>query len=104
MQRKRGELVPIGEVIADLPGPIQAFREAEPPARRGFTVADQVDRLVSASEANPDMGFMARTMALCSLPRTNPGNITQYMRENGPYTLVMSVGGFTSSPSEPTRV
>ena len=24
-------------------------------------------------EADPDLGFMARMMALCSLPRTNPG-------------------------------
>ena len=32
MQRKRGELVPIGEVIADLPGPVQALREASPQA------------------------------------------------------------------------
>ena len=98
MQRQRGELLPIGEVIADLPGPIQAFREAEPPARRGFTVADQVDRLVSASEANPDLGFMARTMALCSLPRSNPGNRHQYKRVNGPYKLIMIAGGDNNLP------
>ena len=30
MQRKRGELVPIGEVIADLLGPVKAIREASP--------------------------------------------------------------------------
>ena len=74
MQRKCGELVPVGEVIADLPGPVQAIREASPQARRGFTVADQVNQLVGASEADPDRGFMARLLALCSLPRTNPGN------------------------------
>ena len=92
MQRQRGELVPIAEVIADLPGPVQAFREAEPPARRGFTVADQVNQLVRASEADPDRGFMARMMALCSLPRSNPGNRLQYKRVNGPYTLAMTAG------------
>ena len=32
MQRQRGELVPVGEVIADLPGPVQAVREASPQA------------------------------------------------------------------------
>ena len=37
MQRQRGELVPIGEALADLPGPIQALRETPPPARRGFS-------------------------------------------------------------------
>ena len=51
-----------------------AIREASHQARRGFTLADQVHQLVTASEADPDMGFMARLMALCSLPRTNPGN------------------------------
>ena len=58
MQRQRGELVPIGEALADLGGPIQALRETPPPARRGFTVADQVNQLVSASEADPELGFM----------------------------------------------
>ena len=37
-------------------------------------------------------GFMARTMALCSLPRTNPGNQLQYKRTNGPFTLGMIAG------------
>ena len=98
MQSKRGELVPIGEVVADLGGPVQALRETPPPARRGFTVADQVDRLVWASEADPDLGFMARLMALCSLPRSNPGNRLQYKRVNGPYTLYMTVMGGNKLP------
>ena len=98
MQRKCGELVPIGEVIADLPGPVKAIRHAAPPTRRGFTVADQVNQLVSASEANPDRGFMARMMALCSLPRTNPGNQIRYIRQNGPFALVMTAGGKSKLP------
>ena len=73
MQRQRGELVPLAEVIADLPGPVQAIREAGPPPQRGFTLADQVHQLVGASEADAERGFMARLMALCSLPRSNPG-------------------------------
>ena len=92
MQRQRGELVPVGEVIADLPGPVQALRKTPPPAQRGFTLADQVNQLVSASEADPYLGFMARTMALCSLPRSNPGNRLQYKRTNGPFTLGMIAG------------
>ena len=31
-------------------------------------------------------------MALCSLPRSNPGNRLRYVRHNGPYTLVMTSG------------
>ena len=83
MQRKRGELVPIGDALADLGGPVKAIREATPQARHHFTRADQVNQLVGASEADPDLGFMARLMALCSLPRTNPGNRLQYKRVNG---------------------
>ena len=64
MQRQRGELVPIGEVVADLDGPVQAIREASPQALHHFTQADQVHQLVGASEADPDLGFMARMMAL----------------------------------------
>ena len=79
MQRQRGELVPIAEALADLPGPVKALRRDRPP-QRGFTLADQVNQLVSANEADPDRGFMARTMALCSLPRTNPGNRKEYKR------------------------
>ena len=92
MKRKCGELVPIGEVIGELDVPVPAIRDNSPQAHRGFTVADQVNQLVSASEAAPDRGFMARTMALCSLPRSNPGNREKYVRTNGPYTLVMTAG------------
>ena len=98
MQRHRGELVPIGEALADLPGPVKAIREATPPALHHFTQADQVNQLVTAREADPDRGFMARTMALCSLPRTNPGNRLQYKRTNGPYTLYMTSGGGNKLP------
>ena len=98
MKRKRNGLVPIASALADLPGPVQAIREATPQALHHFTRFDQVDQLVSASEANPDLGFMARMMAICSLPRTNPGNRSKYVRRNGPYTLVMIAGGLHKLP------
>ena len=41
---------------------------------------------------------MGRTMALCSLPRTNPGNRLQYKRVNGPYQLYMIAGGGNKLP------
>ena len=93
MQRQRGELVPIGEVVSGLDDVlVPAIPSASPHARHSFTVADQVDQLVKASEADADLGFVARMMALCSLPRTNPGNRLQYKRVNGPYTLAMTAG------------
>ena len=56
MQRKRDGLVSIKE--ARLPSP-QALHH--------FTRFDQVNQLVGASEADPDLGFIARMLALCRL-------------------------------------
>ena len=98
MQHERDGLVPIGEVVSGLGGPVKSIRDATPQAVHHFTRADQVHQLVSASEADPDRGFMARMMALCSLPRTNPGHRTRYVRRNGPYTLVMNAGGLSKLP------
>ena len=98
MQRQRDGLVPVGEIIADLPGPVKAIREASPQALHHFTRFDQVNQLVGASEADPDLGFMARMMALCSLPRTNPGNRKEYKRVNGPFRLYMQAGAETKLP------
>ena len=94
MQRKRDGLVPIGE----LDGPVTAIPVASPQARHHFTLADQVNQLVTASEADPDMGFMARLLALCSLPRTNPGTRKEYKRVNGPFTLYMTAIGDNKLP------
>ena len=41
---------------------------------------------------------MARLLALCSLPRTNQGDRLQYVRRNGPYTLVMTATGLHKLP------
>ena len=87
MQRKRDGLVPV-----------QKIRDASPQALHYFTQADQVNQLVGASEADPDRGFMARMMVLCSLPRTNPGTQQQYKRVNGPYRLYMQAGPETKLP------
>ena len=98
MQRRKDSLVPIGDALADLGGPVQAIREASPQALHHFTQADQVNQLVGASEAEADLGFMARMLVLCSLPRTNPGNRLQYKRVNGPYSLIMTAVGQTKLP------
>ena len=98
MQRERDGLVPIGDALSGMGGPVKAIREASPQALHHYTQADQVNQLVTASEADSDLGFMARLMALCSLPRTNPGNRLQYVRRNGPYSLVMIAGGLNKLP------
>ena len=91
MQRMRDGLVPVAEALAVLPGSAQALQPSTS-NQHHFTVADQVNQLAAAREANPDRGFMARMTALCSLPRTNPGNRKEYKRVNGPFTLYMQSG------------
>ena len=66
--------------------------------RRHPGIFKQVDRLVAASEAEAELAFMHRLMALCSLPRTNPGNSHQYTRVNGPYKLVLLAGAHNKLP------
>ena len=94
MRRKRGELVPIGEAFdGSETGRWQALREASPQARYHFTQADQVNQLVGASEADPDLGFMARLLALLLVcPAPIPATGIQYKRVNGPFKLVHGGG------------
>ena len=101
MARKRDGFVPLGDVVTgvDLPGvPVPTRRERAPQALRHFTQLDQVTQLVAARDADPDLGFMARLLALCSLPRTNPGDRSQHVRRNGPYTLYMTATGREKLP------
>ena len=83
--------VPLGDTVAavDLPGG-RGLSPATPQARHHFTTLHQVNQLIEASAADADLGFMARLLALCSLPRTNPKDQLQYIRRNGPYTLTMT--------------
>ena len=85
-------LLPIGDISSILGGKVKESLQPSPQGVHHFTRFDQVGQLVGASEADPDMGFMVRLMALCSLPRTNPGNRLQYVRRNGPYKLGMTAG------------
>ena len=98
MERKRDELVSTGATFSVLVGKVKEALQPSPHGVRHFTRLDQVDQLVGASEADPDMGFMARVMALCSLPRTSPGNRLQFKRVNGPYKLYMIAGGGNKLP------
>ena len=97
MQRKGCSLIPVAEALAVLPGSAQALQPSTS-NQHHFTVADQVNQLAAAREADPDRGFMARLLALCSLPRTNPGNRKEYKRVNGPFTLYMIAGGGNKLP------
>ena len=56
----------------------RAFTLQHPPVQQVEDVT-RIEDLPDLSDA--DLG---RTMALCSLPRSNPGNRLQYKRVNGP--------------------
>jgi len=101
---KKNGLTHIGEL---LPG-IEHPRPFDPPqevkaltiqGRHHFTRIRQIDALAGiAEDPDADMGFMARLLTLCSLPRTNPGTLLQYKRQNGPYKLIMIAGGDNKLP------
>ena len=97
-QQKRGGLVPIGDVAVRLPGIEGRGRAMSARARHHFTLLKQVNQLIEAGEGEPDLGFMARLLALCSLPRTNPRDRLQYERSNGPYKLCMIAGSGKKLP------
>ena len=105
------------EQFSLLPAPESAASEPEegdpPPAltlagdafsdpaqkRHHYTRVKQIDALTALGEdPSSDMGFMARLLTLCSLPRTNPGSRLQYKRQNGPYKLIMIAGGDNKLP------
>ena len=92
MERKRDGLRHISEAFGGLDGLVDAVCEASPQARRHYGLVDQVDALVRASDTDPEPGFMARWLMLCTLPRSNPGSREKYVRRDGPYTLVMTAG------------
>ena len=93
MKRKREGFTLIGDIAGAVEPPDgRALTPAAPPALHHFTHLDQIDQLVGASEVDADLGFMARLLALCSLPRTNPGDRKEYVRHNGPYKLGMVAG------------
>ena len=45
-----------------------------------------------------DIGFAARVLALCALPRRDPGDLRRYKRVNGPYRLVVVALGDQGLP------
>ena len=101
---KKEGLIHIGEF---LPG-LEHLKPTSPPqetkaitiqGKHHYTRLKQINALVGiADDPMADMGFMARMMTLCSLPRTDPGTRLQYKRQNGPYKLIMIAGGDNKLP------
>lgn len=105
MANKPGRgLTHISDILPGLEDMARPHRPLEPKAltvqaQHHFTRVKQIDALAGIGEdSNSEMGFMARLLTLCSLPRTDPGNRLQYKRQNGPYKLVMIAGGDNKLP------
>jgi hypothetical protein len=111
---KRGGLVPVSQILpgleelADVKPLLSTKTKAltapeakaiTPQGRHHYTRLQQVRELARLGDSDAqDMGFMARMLTLCSLPRTNPGDRMQYKRQNGPYKLIMIAGGDNKLP------
>ena len=89
--RKRAEARSIASAREYLGMPTP--RTLTPQAVYHWNLDDQINALVEAREREPDTGFMMRLLALCILPRTNPGARDRYVRRNGPFSLIMIAGG-----------
>ena len=100
MQSKRGELVPIGEVVSGLDdAPVTAIRDATPQARRGFTVADQVrPDLFRPAKRTPTSASWRERWRCAHCPAPTPATRLLYKRVNGPYKLVMIAGADCKLP------
>lgn len=93
-----GALLPGFEHLKSIDPPPET-RAVTLQGKHHFTRIKQIDTLVGiADDPNHEMGFMARLLTLCSLPRTDPGNRLQYKRQNGPYKLIMIAGGDNKLP------
>ena len=77
MQSKRDELVPVAEVVSRLDGPVAAIREASPQALHHYTPIRSGKPACLGQRSGLRSRLHGATMALCSLPRTNPGDYPQ---------------------------
>ena len=53
MQRQRGELVPVGDALSGMDGPVNPHRDVSPQARHHFTQADQVNQACLGQRSGP---------------------------------------------------
>lgn len=96
---RAGDLLPGFENLAPVLQEAKQKQAETPQGKHHFNRLKQINSLAEIGEdANSDMGFMARLLTLCSLPRTDPGNRLQYKRQNGPYKLIMLAGGDNKLP------
>ena len=72
MQRQRGDLVPVAEVLSDLSGQVQAIRDTSPQALHHFTQADQVTSLSGPAKRTRLSASCADDGAVLPAPAPTP--------------------------------
>jgi hypothetical protein len=97
-----GELIRVSTFLPQISKGLQATTQSVAPTvqnKHHYTRRRQISNLARIpEEAIQDIGFMARLLTLCSLPRTDLGDQLQYKRQNGPYKLVLVAGGDNRLP------
>jgi hypothetical protein len=94
-----GDLLPGMSKLSPVLKEAQQKQAVTVQGKHHYTRYKQIDALIEIGDhPNSDMGFMARLLTLCSLPRTDPGSRLQYKRQNGPYKLIMIAGGDNKLP------
>ena len=76
---------------------VRAGAAAAPPASAAGR-AGHLDQHQRETVFPLDIGFAARVLALCALPRRDPGDLRRYKRVNGPYRLVVVALGDQGLP------
>ena len=66
--------------------------------RRKLERPNQAGRRFKAEASHGEVAFMARLLTLCALPRRSRGDERQYVRRNGPYTMIVTATGQPGLP------
>lgn len=88
----------VAPLSAFLPGIMESVKNAPSPRpvtpqrQHHHTVVRQIEQLQTIPQDSPEMGFMTRLLTLCSLPRTDPKDLKEYVRRTGPYVFGMTAG------------
>lgn len=68
------------------------------PEQGNLERSDRMDQRFKTEACHGEVAFMARLLTLCALPRRSRGDERQYIRRNGPYTMIVTATGKPGLP------
>ncbi len=89
---------PLSDVLTEerrLSKRLQRLAAAE---QRNLERSDRIEQRFEAEASHGEVAFMARLLTLCALPRRSRGDERQYIRRNGPYTMIVTATGQPGLP------